>query len=101
MPRKLKVWNGYLMFHRDNERKPLPGGRSCQLHTSVCAYSQKDAVELIREYGFRHMSLHEFRDYWSPCWGYSMAGIEPERGIWAEFERGKPVRLIKEIYNAL
>lgn len=84
--RKLKVWNGDLIFNEpDLEGRP-------QLHVSICAYSQKDAVELLRGHGHR-VTLHEFRGYWIGCWGNSMDGIEPERGMWVEYERYVPTRI--------
>lgn len=89
--RKLKVWNGTLAFSQDAEGRELSGNR-CQRDVSLCAYSQKDAIALLEEYG-HPMSLYEFRDFWADCWGNSMTGVERERGIWVEYERDKPVRL--------
>jgi len=80
--RKLKVWNGLVWLNRK------------QISSSICAYSQKDAVNLLNELGFS-FTLGEFRDYWPPCWGNSMDGIEPERGLWIEMERGKPERFVR------
>jgi hypothetical protein len=35
------------------------------------------------------------RDYFSDCgWGSTMDGVTPERGIWIEFEKDKPVKVI-------
>lgn len=82
--RKLKVWNGNTFISYK--------GKMLQAHCNVCAYSQKDAVELIGEYTYGKISLGEFRNYWAPCWGNSMDGIERERGVWIEFERDVPVR---------
>jgi len=89
--RRLRLWNGHVFFYRvryeegDRERR--------QFHANVCAYSQKDAVALLEEFGM-HESLYHFRGYWSPCWGDSMDEVEPERGVWIEFERSQsPVKI--------
>ena len=92
MARKLKKWNGMLFFHQDDKGKKIPL-RKTQLKVSICAYSQKDAVSLLHEHGYNNEKLHHLREYWSNCWGNSMDGIEPERGMWVEFEMGKPVKV--------
>ena len=71
--RKVKTWNGGAM----------KGGE--QWHISVGATSVRQALELIEEAGFSHMGAHHFKDYYSPCWGNDMKGIEPAVGVW-----GKP-----------
>jgi hypothetical protein len=73
-------------------------------HLYVAGYSQKDMVELINEaYGkvrgngcVGSYTLGYFRGYGSMgCWGDSMNGIVPERGVWWEKKYGeKPVRII-------
>ena len=85
--KKLKIWNG-----RGDFRK-LDG------HLYVCAYTQKDAIELLNQAGHEHMTTRELSTYWSAnCWGTSMAGITPERGVWfvhkSEPSTAKPRRLI-------
>lgn len=85
--RKLKVWNGHLLFINSDE-----GALSKDKHVNICAYSQEDALALLSEYG-HSMTLGYFRNYWFNCWGNSMDGIEMERGIWVEFREGIPVRL--------
>lgn len=80
--RTLKWWNGNLSHNR---------------HGYVCAYSQADAVALIKEkYGSVWITLGYFRDYWSNCAGDAMKGIEPSRGLWVENEefggKSKPVK---------
>lgn len=94
--KKIKIWNG-----RDWD---------CRGHLYVGAYSQKDAVAIANE-AYRKIkgledrpdinpiSLSEVRDYWSPgCWGISMDGVTPERGVWwskqRTFGEEKPVRII-------
>lgn len=84
MSRNLKVWNGGLYIRHK--------GDVIQAHGNVCAYSQKDAVELIGEHAAYEISLGYFRAYWSNLWGNSMDGIERERGLWIEFGQGVPVR---------
>jgi len=70
-PKKLKIWNG-----RGDFRK-LDG------HLYVCAYTQKDAIELLTKAGHERMTTRELNTYWSAnCWGTPMAGITPERGVW-------------------
>jgi hypothetical protein len=80
--RKLKVWNGMVFIGRK------------QVPASFCAYSQKDAVALLNETGLAY-TTGEIRNYWSPCWGNSMDGIERERGLWIEMERDKPERFVR------
>lgn len=73
MPRKLKIWNG----RWNAGRQPI--------HIYACAYSVRDLNELLQELGLERVSQSEIRDYWvRDCWGRSMDGIEPERGIWIE-----------------
>ncbi len=81
--KKLKIWNGRDWYCR--------GG-----HLFVCAYSQKDAVELSNE-AYRKVSksrgekttLSEVRKYWSMgYWGNDMKDITPERGVWWTPQQG-------------
>ena len=79
--KKLKIWNGGDWDHR--------GG-----HVFVCAHSVKDAAELICEAykkikgyvdrpDIKIVSEGEIRTYYSAgCWGNSMEGVVPERGVW-------------------
>lgn len=94
MIRKLKLWNG-----RDWD---------CRGHLYVCAYSQKDAVDLLNQAyrkirGYENRpdinptTLCEIRKYWnSKGWGRSMDGITPERGVWwsKEARLENPQRII-------
>lgn len=91
MTRKLKKWNGLLFFTCDVQGKKIPWMKR-QLPVSICAYSQKDAIKLLHEHGHT-VSLSHFRSYWSNCWGCVMDVIEPERGVWVEFNRGMPVKI--------
>ena len=53
---------------------------------SVGAYSREDARRMIEEYCGVKPSVSELRDYWSPVWGLAMEGIEPERGLWIQWD---------------
>lgn len=80
----LKVWNGRW---QDNSRG--------QLHFYVCAYSMKDAIDMMNEYkGYKYMTRYEANLYWSECWGDSMEGIKQEKGLWIQKDRfSKPERV--------
>jgi len=93
--RKLKIWNG-----RDWESRG---------HIYVAAYSVRDAVDVANEAyrkvkgytdrpDIRPFTANEVRVYWHKgCWGRSMDGIEPERGVWWQekpYSGDKPVRVI-------
>ena len=79
--KKLKIFNG-----RDWKCR---GG-----HLYVAAYSVKDAAELSSaayrkinniedRLDFSITSISEVNVYWSKgCWGTTMKGIVPERGVW-------------------
>lgn len=82
--RSLKVWTGLVRV----------SGKTGQLSANVCAYSQKDAIDLINSFSPYSSTVHELRNYWSDCWGNSMNDIVPERGLWIEYQRGKPERVI-------
>lgn len=95
MARKLKVWNGRGYCCRNADDPRWRGiNHSESVHANVCAHSRADARRVIAEYAGYDPRDTEIRDYWSECWGSSMEGIEPERGLWLEFERGKPVRVV-------
>jgi len=77
LARNLKIWNG--------------GGYGCRAqgcaepdHAYVCAYSREDARRIIEEYTGWKPPVSLLRDYWAPCWGRAMDGIEQERGLWLE-----------------
>jgi hypothetical protein len=87
MARKLKVWNGrFIARPRDGKDEELFNAHR-EVHANVCAYSRADVVRVIEEYlGYKpYGGDNEIKVYWSDCWGNSMKGIEPERGMWLEF----------------
>jgi hypothetical protein len=84
--RSLKVWNGLIAT--------TVAGKFKQCTANVCAYNQKDAIELLASFDNYSISLYEFRMMWSDCWGTSMNDIVPERGIWVEYQTNKPERVI-------
>ncbi len=94
--RKLKLWNGrgYDCRKFDDPRwKGIDYSKSP--HAYVCAYSRADARRVVGEYCGHDLSDSEIKIYWSKdCWGNTMNGITPERGLWLEFERGKPIKVI-------
>jgi hypothetical protein len=76
--RSLKLWNGRWFKHQ---------------HLYIAAYSQKDAVAAVTEvFPDARFTLHELQVYFSPCWGNSMVGVEPERGVWVQTNRETPER---------
>ncbi len=75
--RKIKTWNGGAM----------KGGK--QWHISVGATSVRQALELIEKAGFGHMGAQHFRNYYSPCWGNNMNGIELATGVWGKLDDNK------------
>jgi hypothetical protein len=75
---KLKLWNGRWFKHQ---------------HLYIAAYSQKDAVGVVAEvFPTARFTLHEIQTYFSPCWGNSMKGVTPERGVWVQTDDGVPER---------
>ncbi len=94
MLKQLKIWNGRGARIKNKEYHTL----------YICAYSRSDAARLIIEaqgdvfdksqFGWW---TREIRDYFTEgCWGNTMNGIVPERGVWATktFTDKKPVKLI-------
>jgi hypothetical protein len=91
----MKVWNGRGYCCRtSNDNRWDKISHNVSVHANVCAKSREDARRVIEEYTGTKPSVSELRDYWSPVWGYSMDGIEPVRGLWLEFDPGKPVKVI-------
>lgn len=74
---KLKVWGG--LTHSADEPSANKG---MQARTIVAAYSQKHAVEVIREACGCRMSLHEFSQYWSETGNATELGIATHVGVW-------------------
>ena len=76
--RSLKLWNGRWLKNQ---------------HLYIAAYSQKDAVAAVAEvFPNARFTLHELQVYFSSCWGHTMEGIKPERGVWVQTGRDKPLR---------
>jgi len=94
MSRQLKVWNGrgYCCYKLDDPRW-ASFNHPTRVHACVCAHSRADAARVIESYTGHKVTDAELRDYWAECWGNSMKGITPERGLWLEFEAGKPTRV--------
>lgn len=87
MAKKLKKWNG-------RGQGEWQGG-----HISIAAYSQKQAAELLGKVtGYTRGNLTEIREYFSPCWGNDMEGVEPTEpcvyGTTKENRWGKAERII-------
>jgi hypothetical protein len=92
---ELKLWNGraYCCFKPSDKR--WKGSERGASHAYVAAYSVADALRVITEYCGHSPGRTEITKYWNEgCWGNSMDGVEPERGMWIAFERGEPVRVV-------
>jgi len=80
----LKKWNGRGHYKLNSH------------HIYVAAYSQKQAAELVGQAcGLQTVGISEIREYYSPCWGNPMNGIEPtEPCVYAEKNyTNKPVKI--------
>ena len=88
--RKLKLFNGRIM---------LKSGK--QGHGYVAAYSAADAVRVLNETIGGRGNVTEIQKYWNHnCWGNSMDGIKPERGLWVSEDRfGASPKRIKPKYS--
>lgn len=96
MSRPLKIWNG--RGHGDWYRG----------HFYVAATTKKDAATMLAQVSHPavvgradfdfliNRMLREFTDYFSEgCWGTSMDGVVPERGVWAsKGDHDKPVKIL-------
>jgi len=101
-PKPLKLMNGRGGCLR-NTHDPIAGPKwqaaswHSDCHGYIAAYSRADAVRMIQDYlGRPGIGLDaELKTYWSMgCWGNSMDGVTPERGIWLSIGRnGKPFRV--------
>lgn len=82
MAKKLKLFNGRIYNHE---------------HGFIAAYSVADAVRVAaEEYPRACITTSEINVYWSKCWGNSMIGITPERGLWIEEKKTREIlRVIK------
>lgn len=89
---KLKIWNGraYGVLPNKDWKRGFDTA-----HIYACAHSVSDLQRLCLELGLHKVSASEIRTYWSPCWGNSMDGIKPERGIWVAYGyNDKPKRIL-------
>ncbi len=77
------------------------GGTHGAGHAYVAAHSLADAARVITEVlGYKPRGIvNELAVYWAhDCWGDSMAGITPERGMWVQAKRdNKPVRQLPKV----
>jgi hypothetical protein len=99
MAKELKIWNGRSCIWEAKLPEELRGHRS--YHMYIAAYSVADASRLINEFnGYERNYAQEIKIYFSKgCWGNSMEGITPERGIWISHDdmdiaKQTPVRII-------
>ena len=95
--KRLKLFNGRAFWMR-RYRDPLWANiRDNESVTGyVAAYNVEDARRVIEEYTGTKPSRSEICTYWHHgCWGNSMTGITPERGLWLVFGHSrKPVRVV-------
>lgn len=90
----LLLWNGGASSCRKPGDPLWMGVRTNSYHHAyVAAKSRADARRVIAEYCGHAPGDHELKTYWSPCWGVSMDGITPERGLWLDMGQG-PVRVV-------
>ncbi len=85
--RKVKIWNG---------NHVMRGSRD-YIQVYIGAHSRKHALELMDQAGFSYMGEHHFKNFFSPCWGTPMEGVEPEIGVWTAPSNGpqrKPERIL-------
>lgn len=96
----LKLFNGRAwccVNHRDPRWK---GIRPDSCHAYVAAYSRADARRVIFEYAGNMPSDGELRDCWhADCWGNSMDGVEPKRGLWISFGRFERPVFVSDFSN--
>jgi hypothetical protein len=67
-------------------------------HVYVAAYTRADAGRLLSQAAGCTLPAidREIRDYFNECWGNTMEGITPERGVWVRSgsRPSKPVRVV-------
>ena len=67
-------------------------------HVYIGAHSRADASRVVNEYlGNDNNHTRYLATYGAECWGTSMKGIEPERGMWIQDERFKADNTIKRV----
>lgn len=94
----LKLWNGRGLSCR-KASDPLWQNASANgsVHAFICAASRADARRVIEEYCGRLPADVELKEYFHKgCWGDSMKGVTPERGLWLRFGdfMSSPVRVL-------
>lgn len=99
MAKQLKLWNGRSLLLRTQEDSRWDAlGTNQAPHVYICAYSRADARRLIEEYCGRDIGDFEIKNYFSEgCWGNSMDGVVPERGLWLQFSpntHDQPVKVV-------
>jgi len=82
MSKKLKLWNGRERYKGE------------EVTINVAAPSLAAAAKMVEEALECYCSVHYVRNYYSPCWGYDMDGITPERGVWIVNDKTGAVRRI-------
>lgn len=100
MARKLNIWNGRFITRPKNDVDVELYNKHRSIHGYVCAYSRADAARVIEEYlGYKPLGIdNEIKVYWSDgCWGRTMDGIEPERGLWICFGEHSQDRVLKRV----
>ncbi len=90
--KELKFWNG-------------GGWMYCGDHVYIAAYSRMEAARIYCQAENKHRNrpyapdksdidriYRSMKDYFSPVWGTSMKGIEPELGLWyvEKYNSNKP-----------
>lgn len=71
-------------------------GGALRARLYVAANSRADAARMVASC-FESVPTQverEMKTYWAPCWGSSMDGITPERGVWLQLSHhARPLRL--------
>jgi hypothetical protein len=94
----LKVWNGNAQTFAPYAEKLKHGvSYNGYVHAYGCARSRAELCRMLTEWaGGQPQRLDSYlREYWNEgAWGNSMAGIEPEPGVWVQWGRSnKPERV--------
>lgn len=89
--KKLKFFNGRGL------------GKWTRSHLYVAAYSQKHAVELLKQANggvHDYCGISEIRNYWSPCWGTAMQKTVPNPdgpGVWVMHDEWSKNPIVKRL----
>jgi hypothetical protein len=93
MIKKLRLFNGRAEMLRKFSGlfwENLSQSETYGVTAYIAAYSISDLMRVISEYTQRSTSRSEIDNYWSKdAWGNSMAGVQPERGIWLKKRKFK------------